>query len=148
MLGRTSRRFCDVGCCCCFSSLEVFTFLGYFSLPPALHPSFSDLDYELYTGYFRLIYYLPGFSVTVLPRALTVLSGHFLPTGVFLPHAPSLTFLARFVTQMRGWNTPSRILLCACPHRVVSSGWRMDLNYSYCSYKAIDLSTVLASHVV
>ena len=39
--GEPPGGFCDVGCCCCFSSLEVFTILGYFSLPPALHPGFS-----------------------------------------------------------------------------------------------------------
>ena len=66
----------------------------------------------------------------------------------FSPYAPSLTFLARFCDSNAGRYTPSRIFLCACPHRAVLSGWRMDLNYSYCSYKIIDLSTAPVSHEV
>ena len=96
--------FCDVGCCFCFSSLEVFTYLGYFSLPPALHRGFScpwrpppALSSTLATfSYFTFAkFFRHSFTVSA-----TVLSGYFLPTGVFylalLPHT-----LVHFVTQMQ-----------------------------------------------
>ena len=51
----------------------------------------------------------------------TVLSRHFLPTSFFyralLPHIFDM-----FCDSDAGRNTPSRILLCACLHRVVPSG--------------------------
>ena len=143
---------CNVGCCCCFSSLEVFTFPGYFSLPSALHSGFSGpwrpppalsstpatFGCFTFSRFFR-------YSFTA---SATVFSGHFLPAGVFLPHAPSPAFLARFSDSDEGRNTPSRILVCACSPRVVPSGWCMDLNYSYCSYKTIDLSNASVNHEV
>ena len=77
---------------------------------------------------------LPGFFLRVLRRALRFWAGVFYPQAFFclelLPH-----ILARFCDSDVGRNTPSRILLCACPHKVVPSGWHMDLNYSYCRYK-------------
>ena len=47
-----------------------------------------------------------------------------------------------------GRNTPFRILLCSCLHRVVPSGWCMDLNYWCLNYKTIDLSIAQVSHQV
>ena len=47
-----------------------------------------------------------------------------------------------------GRSTPSRILLCFCPHRVVSFSWRMDLNYWCLNYKIIDLSIAPVSHEI
>ena len=92
-----------------FTSLEVFTFLGYFSLPPALHPSFSGpwrpplalsstlaiFDCSTFARFFR-----HSFTASAM-----VLSGRFFPAGVLY-----LTFLHRqfwdvFVTQMRA-GTP------------------------------------------
>ena len=73
--------------------------------------------------------------------------GRFLTTSVFyfafLHH-----LLARFCNSDAGRNTPSRILVCVYPHKVVLSGWRMILNYSYCRYKTICLSIALVSHEV
>ena len=89
----------------------------------------------------------PGFSVTVLPRALGFWEGILDPQAFFTLCSFTDILWHVFVTQMRaGTPTPSRMLLCACPHRVVPSSWRMDLNYSYCSYKAIDLSIAPVSH--
>ena len=86
------------------SSLEVFTFPGYFSMPLAFHPGFS--------GPWRP---LPALSSTlatfgcitlarlfrhIVTTSATVLSGQFLPTADFylalLPH-----MLAHFVTQIQ-----------------------------------------------
>ena len=126
-----------------FSSQEVFTFLGYFSLPPALHSSFSGL-WRLPPALSSTLAIFGCFTFArlfhhIFTTSGKVLSGHFLPTGVFdvalLPH-----IFDTFCDSDDGRNTPSRILICACPHRVVPSGWRTDLNYSYCSYKTIDLS--------
>ena len=104
-LGEPPEGFYDVGCCCCcFASSEVFTFPGYFSLPLALHPTFSGpqmppptMSSTLATfGCFTFArLFRDSFTVSV-----TVLSGHFLPTGVFY-----LTLLHRHfwhvVTQRR-----------------------------------------------
>ena len=138
-LGEPPGNFSDVGCCCCcFTSLEVFTFPGYFSLPQALHPGFLGqwgsppaLSSTLATfGFFTFAkIFRHSFTASV-----TVLSWCFLPTGAFyLTLLPRI--LGRFCDSDAGRNTPSRILLCACPHGVVPFGWCMDLNYSYCSYK-------------
>ena len=103
MLGRTSRRFLWCWLLLFFSSLEVFTFLGYFSLPPALHTDFSGL----WRSPLALSSTLATFGCFTFARifrhsftaSATVLSGRFLPTGGFylalLPH-----ILARFLTQM------------------------------------------------
>ena len=152
-LGQPPGGFCDVGCCCCcFSSLEVFTFPGYFSLPPALHPGFSGswrpppaLSSTLAT--FGCFTFWQAFSVTVLPRALRFWVGIFYPKAFFTLRSFTDIF-GTVCDSDAGRNTPSRILLCACPHRVVPSGWRMGLNYSYCSYKTIDLSIAQVSHEV
>ena len=66
-----------------------------------------------------------GFYVTVLPRALQFWAGVF-----YLALVPQI--LARFSDSDASRNTPSRILLCACPHWVVPSDSRMVLNNSYC----------------
>ena len=80
----------------------------------------------------------PGFSVTVLPRELRF--------WALCPLHSFPAFFDTFCDSDAGRNTPSRIFVCICPHRVVPSGKRMALNYSYCSYKAIDLSIVPESH--
>ena len=59
---------------------------------------------ELYSGYFWLLYFLPRFSVAVLPRALRFWVAFFTHMR-FLSYAPPPTFLEQFVTQMRA-GTP------------------------------------------
>ena len=87
-----------------FTSLEVFTFPGYFSLPPALHPGFSGLwrpppalSSNLATfGSFtfaRLFHHS-------LTASATVLSGRFLPTGFFYPALLPTLLSHVSVTQM------------------------------------------------
>ena len=87
---------------------------------------------------------LPGFFLRVLRRALRFWAGVFYPQAFFclelLPH-----ILARFCDSDVGRNTPSRILVCACAHKVVPSGWRIVLNYSY-RYKTIGLPIAPVSH--
>ena len=154
LLGRTSRRSLSCWLLLLFSSLKDFVFPGYFSLPPALDPGFSDLwmppaalssnltNFVCFT-FARLFRH--GFTASA-----TVLRGHFIPTGVFyLTHFPQIFGpFCGFCDSDAGRNTQSRILLCAYPHRVVTYGWRMDLNYSYCNYKTIDLSIAPVSHKV
>ena len=148
-LGEPPGGFCDVGCCCCFPHWRFLHFRATF--PCHRHSTLASQAREGLHQLWALPWLLlvalllPGFSVTVLARALRFWVGVFYR---FLPYAPSPTFLARFCDSDAGRNTPSRILLCACPHRVVPSGWRMDLNYSYCSYKTIDLSIAPVSHEV
>ena len=78
-------------------------FLGYFSLPPALHPGFSG-PWRPPSSLSSTLAAFGCFAFARLFRhsstaSATILSGRFLPTGVFhlalLPHV-----LARFVTQM------------------------------------------------
>ena len=121
-LGEPPGGFCDVGCCCCFPH---FMFLGYFSLPLALHPGFSGLwrpppvpsSASATFGCFTFA----RFFRHIFTTSATVLSGHFLPTGFFyLALLPSI--FGTFCDSDACRNTPSRIFLCACPHRVVPSG--------------------------
>ena len=149
-LGEPPGGFCDVGCCCCFSSLEAFTIPGYFSLPLALHPGFSGpwrpppaLSSTLAT--FSCFTFCQAFSVRVLPRALRFSVDIFYPQAFLSLHFFSDIF-GTACDSDAGRSTLSSILICACPHRVVASGWRMDLSYSYCSYKTIDLSIAPVSH--
>ena len=121
-----------------FTSLEVFTFPGYFSLPPALHPGFSGpwrpppaLSSTLAT--FGCFTFCQVFSSHFYRERYGFEWEFFTRRRFFTLHSFP-TFLARFYDWDTGRNTPSRILLCAYPHRVLSSGWRMDLNYSYKSH--------------
>ena len=74
---------------CCSSVITVFKFLGYFfcatGTPPwLLRPVKASTTSELYPGSFQLLLLFPSTT------SATVLSGHFLPSGVFyltlLPH--------------------------------------------------------------
>ena len=142
--GEPLGGFCDVGCwCCCFSSLVVFMFPGYFYLPPALHPGFSGpwrppLSLSSTLATFGCFTFARIFRHSFTASA-TVLSGIFYPQAFFTLCSFTAIF-GTFCGSDAGRNTPSRILLCAGRHRVVPSGWRMDLNYSYCSYKTIGLT--------
>ena len=111
--GEPPGGFCDVGCCCCFlffTSLEVFTFPGYFSLPSALHAGFSGswrpppaLSSTLATfGCFTFSrFFRHSFTASA-----TVLSVRFLPTDVFYLMLLHRHFWHVFVTQMRA-GTPN-----------------------------------------
>ena len=152
-LGEPPGGFCDVSCCCCFSPLEVFTFPCYFSLPLALHPGFwgpwrPPLALSSTLTNFSCFTFCQAFFITFLLRALRFWVGIFYPQAFFFTLHSFPIFLARFCDSDAGTNTPSRIFLCACPHRVVPSGWRMDLNNSHCSYKTIDLSIAPVSYEV
>ena len=107
-LGEPPGGFCDVGCCCCFYLIGDFYISGLSSLPTALQPSFSGREggHQLWALPWLLLVALPlpGFSVTVLPRALRFLLGILYQQGFFtLGSLP--TFLACFVTQVKA-GTP------------------------------------------
>ena len=89
-LGKLPGGFCDVGCCCCFASLEVFPSLLLDIIP---HPSVSYR--RIFTS---ILYFQPSSSQSDLRHfhlnfselfrhhfttGETVLSRHFSPTGVF-----------------------------------------------------------------
>ena len=115
--------------------------------PFFLHPfyTFSSAHCRVICDTFFLTFLC--FSVTILPQALRFWAGVFLPMRVFYLELFS-HILERFCNSDAGGNSPSRILLCAYPHRVVPSSWRMVLNYSYCRYKTIGLSIAPVSHEV
>ena len=116
-------------------------FLATGTPPWLLRPVKASTSSELYPDYF----WLP--LLFHLPRALRFWVGVFYPQAFFTLRSFT-NIWGTFFDSDEGRNTPSRILLCAYPHKVVPSGWRMDLNYSYCSYKTIDLSIAPVSHEV
>ena len=158
-LGEFPGGFCDVGCCCCFPYWRFLVFRTTF--PCHQHSTPASQARE---GLHRLwglpwllsvALLLPGFSATVLPRALRFWGNIFYPQTFFtLRYFTDIFGTFLWLRCRQDWNsdagrnTPSRILLSTYPHRVDPSGWRMDLNYSYCSYKTIDLSIAPVSHEV
>ena len=98
------------------------TFLCHRHSNPASQPVKASTGSELYPGYFRLTYFLPGFFRHSFTTSATVLSGHFFTHRLFFT-LRSFTKIFRTVCDSdTGRNTPSRILLCACPHIVVPFG--------------------------
>ena len=146
-LGEPPGGFCDVGCCwCCCWFLPHWRF--FISLLFDVTPHLSVSYHQVFTP---ILYFQPSssqsdsrhfhFNFSRLFIFHRECFECFLPTVLFTPHS--------FVCDSdEGRNTPSRIFLCACPHRVVPSGWRMDLNYWCLNYKAIDISVVPVSHEV
>ena len=151
-LGEPPGSFCDVGCCCC--CFPHWKFLRFWATFPCHRH--STVASQVREGLHQLwalpwllsvALLLPGFSVTVLPRALRFWVGIFYPQA-FCTLCSFTDIFDTFCDSDAGRSTPCRNLLCACLHRVVPSSWRMDLNYSYCSYKTIDLSIAPVSHEV
>ena len=58
-------------------------FLATGTPPQLLRPVKASTGSELYAGYFRLLYLLPGFLAHSFTVSATVLSGQFLATDVF-----------------------------------------------------------------
>ena len=100
--------------------------------------TFSPAHRRLIRDTFVLTF--PGFSY--LPQVLRFWASAFYPQVFFTLHS------SFFCNSDAGRNTPSRTLLCACPHKVTPSGQGIALKYLYCSYKVIDLSIVPVSHRV
>ena len=88
-LGEPPGSFCNVGCCCCFTSLEVFhSFIAFRRHPSPfreLSPSFYThfiLSAQLIAEWFTTLYF--NFSgLFIFTASAMVLSGLFLPMGVF-----------------------------------------------------------------
>ena len=143
---------CDFGCCsCCFPHWRFLRFRATFpchrqatlaSQPrEGLHQLWA-LDWLISIAFSSARFFCHSFTASA-----TVLRGHVLLTGFYYLVLFSHIF-DTFCDPDAGRNTTSRILLCACPHSVVPSGWHMDLNYSYCSYQTIDLSIAPVSYEV
>ena len=115
------------------------------STPPwLLRPVKASTSSELYSGYFRLLYFCQAFPSQPYRRCYGF-ERTFFTHKCFLRYTPSPHF-GMFCDV--GRNTPSRILLYACPHKVVLSGWCIVLNYSYCRYKTIGLPIAPVSQEV
>ena len=82
-----------------------------------LRPVKASTGSELYPGYFRLLYFFQAFP-SHFYRDRYGFEWAFFTQRRFLPYALSPTFLARFCDSDAGRNTPFRILLLACTHRV------------------------------
>ena len=112
------------------------------TLPWAIAGSFTPhfvLSAHPIAVWFAITFILTFLGFSFLPRVLRFWVGIFFPHVFFTLHS--------FVCDSgEGRNTPSRVFLCACPHRVVSSGWRMGLNCLCLNYKTIDLSIAPVSH--
>ena len=128
-----------------FTSLEVFTFTGYFLCHWHSTLASAFTSYELYPGYFWVFYFCQAFP-SHFYRERYGWVGIFYPQVFFYLTLHILHIFDTFCYSDEGRNAPSRLLLCVCPQRVVPSRWRMDLSYSYCSYKTIDLSIAPVSH--
>ena len=132
-LGELPGGFCDVGCCCCFYLTGGFYISGLLFFATGtplwlLRPVKASTSSELYPGYFRLLYFCQAYSVTALTRALRFWVGICYPQA-FLTLRSFIDIFGTFCNSDAVGTPPSRIFLCACPHRVVPAGWRMDLNY-------------------
>ena len=148
-LGEPPGGFCNVGFFC-----SLFFLIGGFYVSELLFlatstPSWLLRSAKAFTSPSTLATFgsftFARLPVTVLPRALRFSEGIFYPEAFFTSRSFTDIF-DTFCDSNASRNTQSRILLSACPHRVVPSDWRMDLNNSYCSYKNIDLSIAPVSH--
>ena len=108
-LGEPPGSFCDVGCCCC--CFPHWKFLRFWATFPCHRH--STVASQVREGLHQLwalpwllsvALLLPGFSVTVLPRALRFWVGIFYPQA-FCTLCSFTEFLTHFVTQMRA-GTP------------------------------------------
>ena len=94
-LGEPPRGFCDVGCCWCFTSLEVFLPSLLFDVTPYSSVSyrqvltpilyFQPISSQSDSRHFHLTFL--GFSVTALPRVLRFWVGVFYPQAFFTLHS-------------------------------------------------------------
>ena len=150
-LGEPPRGFCDVGCCY-FPHSRFLSFRATF--PCHQH---STLAFQVSEGLHQLwalrwllsvALILPGFSVTILPRALRFWEGIFLPTGVFyltLIHRHFWHVLWLRCGQEHPIQDPPLCLPSqSCPFRLTHG---LEL-LTYCSYKTIDLSIAIVSQKV
>ena len=129
-LGEPPGGFDDVGCCCCCCCFSHWRFLHFRTTFPCHWHSTSQVREGLHQLWalpwlLSVALLLPGFSVTVLPRA--VLSGHFLPTGAFLPCSPSLHFWhvlwLRFGQKHPIQDPPLCLPSQSCPFRLTHGPW-------------------------
>ena len=111
-----------------FTSPEVFHSLLFDIIPHSsvshrrvLHSfyTFSPAHHREICDTFILTFL--GFSVTVLPQALRFCVGVFYLQAFFTLRSFT-NICGTFFDSDEGRNTPSRILLCAYPHKVVPSG--------------------------
>ena len=126
-LGEPPGGFCDVGCYC-VSSLEVFTFLGYFSLPPALLSGFS--------GPWRppsalTLHPIPSHLGSSSVPALTKLS---LPADA-LTWTTHIVVTRPLIYQLRQWATKYRVkielLNMFCLFKVIWKDYKNTLNKTW-----------------
>ena len=142
-MGEPPGCFCDVGFCCCCCFLTHWRFFISLLFDVIFHSSVS------YRQFFTpILYFQPSSSQSdsghfhsFLPQVLRFWVGVFYQRAFFTLHS--------FVYDSdAGRNTPPKIFLCAGPHRIVPSGWHMDLNYWCLNHKTIDLSIAPVSHEV
>ena len=153
-LGGPPGGFCVVDTCCCCCCFQYWSFyvsrvlIHVTSTPPwLLRPVKASTSSKLYPGYFRLLYFCQAFPSQIYRERYGFEWAFFYPQAFFTLRSLSNIF-GTFCDSDVGRNTPSSILLYACSVRVVPSGWRMDFNCSYCSYKTIDLLIALVSHEI
>ena len=110
LLGKTFRRFLWCWLLCLFFLTGSFKVSGLLFLatgtpPRLLRPVKISTSSELYPGYFWLLYFLPGFFVTFLSRALRFWVAFFTHKHFFsLNSFP--TFLDTFLWLRCGWEHP------------------------------------------
>ena len=111
-LGEPLGGLCHVGCCCYFPHWRILCFRAIF--PCHQHLTLASQTCECLQQLWALTWLisfallLPGFSVTVLPRALRFWGGILYPQAFFTLHTfpRFLALFVVFVTQMRA-GTPN-----------------------------------------
>ena len=145
--------FCDNGCDCYFFLTGVFSFPYYFSMPLALHSGFPGpwrpppaLSSSLATFNDSFSQAFPSLVCLILLKVLWFWVSVFYPQLFFTFH--SFPTFSRLCDSDASRNTPSRIFLYVCFHRVIPSSYRKPLNYWYSSCKTVVYLITLVSHKV
>ena len=128
--------FCKLNETCCFTSL--FDVIPHSSVSYSFYTHFIHSALLIVERFATHLFNFSGLFYHTLNATATVLSGYF-----YLQ-----TFFTLQSFSHAGRNTQSRILLSACPHKVILSHWRLILNYSYGRYNTIGLPIAPVSHEV
>ena len=140
---RTSRRFCNAGCCCCFSLFEVFRFHNTFSCH-----QYSTLTFQTRVS-FHQIWGLPWLVLVVyfcqvfftifshFTASTTILRRLFSPKGAFYPLLLPHIFAHLWLKCEQKYPPPNP---GSSPiHKIIPSSKRKSLNYWFRSYKIVVL---------
>ena len=123
-------------------------FLATGTPPWLLRPVKASTSSEVYPGYFQLLYFCQAFPSQSYRERYGFWVCIFNPQAFFTLRSFADIFSTFFWLRCGQEHPIQDPPLCLPSQSCPPSGWRMDLNYSYCSYKTIDLSIAPVSHEV